>query len=54
MKPRRQADPLQCKATHNPRVWPYVARCAKAAQHGGKHRDPQGLRWKSLPLDEDD
>lgn len=39
-------DQPRCPATHNPGVWPYVARCVRwdRLPHD-RHRDKDGNEW---------
>lgn len=39
----------QCEETHNPGVWPYIARCKLPPHSDNIHMDVAGNTWKSEP-----
>lgn len=41
-------DPDRCTETHNPGVWPYVARCVQDAAPHTWHEDAKGRGWSNL------
>lgn len=43
--PQARAQSLICRATHNPGVWPYVARCTLPKSDHTEHRDKNDRVW---------
>lgn len=54
--PNRETDPSarpRCRATHDPGVWPYMARCIKDEHKEGDHVDRYGGIWAAEPPSSD-